>query len=100
MAYADSVSSVLADLDACYPQLLENLLALLLDTSAETSRLAVMGQAAALQGEVLDPGVRAFVLALANDVGTDTEWVETIATVVAKKAPAGVDRSRSAASPG
>ena len=88
VAYADSVSSVLDDLDACYPQLLENLLTLLLETSAETSRLAVMGQAAALHGEVLDPGVRAFVLALANDVGTDTEWVETIATVVSKKAPA------------
>ena len=88
VAYADSVSSVLDDLDACYLQLLEDLLTLLLETSAETSRLAVMGQAAALQGEVLDPGVRAFVLALANDVGTDIEWVETIATVVAKKAPA------------
>ena len=88
VAYADSVSSVLDDLDACYPQLLENLLTLLLETSAETSRLAVMGQAVALQGEVLDPGIRAFVLALADDVGTDTEWVETIATVVSKKATA------------
>ena len=88
VAYADSVRSVLDRLDACYPQLLENLLAMLLETSAETSRLAVMGQAAALDGEILDPGVRAFALALANDVGSDTEWAETIATVVAKKAPA------------
>ena len=33
--------------------------------------------------------MRAFVLALANDgVDTDTHWIETVATVVAKKAPA------------
>ena len=87
-AYADSLSGALDDLDACYPQLLEDLLSLLLEASAETSRLAVAGQAAALDGEVLDPDVRAFVLALADDGGSDAEWVETIATVVAKKAPA------------
>ncbi|MDE0652428.1 MAG: hypothetical protein OXI26_02085 [bacterium] len=87
VAYADSLSSVLDDLDACYPRLLENLLTLLLETSAERSRLAVMGHAAGLDGEVLDPGVRAFVLALADNGSSDTEWVETIATVVAKKAP-------------
>ena len=87
VAYADSLSSVLDDLDACYAQLLENLLTMLLETSAETRRLAVSGQAAALDGEVLDPSVRAFVLALADDGSTDTEWVETVATVVAKKAP-------------
>ena len=87
-AYADSVSGILDDLDACYPQLLEDLRSLLLEASAETSRLALAGQAAALDGEVLDPEVRAFVLALADDGGSDAEWAETIATVVAKKAPA------------
>ena len=88
VAYADSVSGVLDDLDACYPQLLEELLGLLLEASVETRRLAVAGQAASLDGEVLDPDVRAFVLALTDGAGSDTEWVETIATVVAKKAPA------------
>jgi len=87
VAYADSLSSVLGDLDACYQRLLEHLLMLLLETSGETSRLAIMGPAAGLDGEVLDPRVRAFVLALADDGSTDTEWAETIATVVAKKAP-------------
>ncbi len=86
-AYADSVSSVLDDLDACYPRLLESLVSVLLEASAETSRHAISGQAAALDGEVLDPSVRAFVLALADDGSTDTDWVETIATVVSKKAP-------------
>ena len=46
-------------------------------------------QAAALDGQVLDPTVRAFVLALANDgIDSDIDWIQTIATVVAKKAPA------------
>ena len=51
--------------------------------------MAVMGQAASLEGEVLDPDVRAFVLSLANDtIDPDTAWVKAVATVVAKKAPA------------
>ena len=56
----------------------------------ETSRTTVMGQAASLVGEVLDPDVRAFILALANDtVESNTDWVKAVATVVvAKKAPA------------
>ena len=50
---------------------------------------AITAQAAALDGEVLDPTVRAFVLALANDgIDSDIDWIQTIATVVAKKAPA------------
>ena len=51
--------------------------------------MAVMGQAASLDGEVLDPEIRAFILSLANDtVESDTDWVKAVATVVAKKAPA------------
>ena len=69
-------------------RLLAELLQLLLETSAETTRLAVCGQAAALEGHVLDPEVRAFVLTLANDAAeTDLDWIRAIATVVARKAP-------------
>ena len=61
----------------------------LFSVSGETSRLAIAEQAAALNGEVLDSEVRAFVLALANDgIDSDIDWIQTIATVVAKKAPA------------
>ncbi|MYI60863.1 MAG: hypothetical protein F4105_04185 [Gemmatimonadetes bacterium] len=61
----------------------------LFSVSGETSRLAIAEQAAALDGQVLDPTVRAFVLALANDgIDSDIDWIQTIATVVAKKAPA------------
>ena len=88
-SYADSVGTALDELDGCYELLLTELVGLLLETSAENTRLAVCGQAAALENEVLDPAVRAFVLALANDsVDSDKDWMKAIATVVAKKAPA------------
>ena len=88
-AYAVRVGDTLDELTACFGRLLGEQLALLLEMSAERSRMAVMGQAASLEGEVLDPDVRAFVLSLANDtIDPDTAWVKAVATVVAKKAPA------------
>ena len=88
-AYAEAMGSALGELSACGQNLLSELLRLLLDTSAESTRLAVTGQAASLAGEVLDPGVRAFVLTLANDqVEADEDWAKAVATVVAQKAPA------------
>ena len=86
--YAESVDSALEELTECHDRLLAELFELLLETSAETKRLAITGQAAALENEVLNPDVRALVLTLANDgVDTDTDWIKAIATVVAKKAP-------------
>ena len=88
-AYADGIGDVLHDLSRCYDRLLGELIELLLETSAETTRLAITGQAAALEGEVLNPTVRGFVLTLANDgMDADTDWIKAVATVVAKKAPA------------
>lgn len=88
-AYADSIGDVVEELTACYEQLLTALLELLLAECAETGRLSITGQAAALADEVLDPTVRAFVLTLANDsVDNDLDWIKAVATVVAKKAPA------------
>ena len=87
--YANSVSDFLDDISTCFARLLDEQFALVLETCAETSRKAVMGQAEALKGEVLDPEIRAFVLSLANDtIESNTDWVKAVATVVAKKAPA------------
>ena len=87
-AYADSVGDMIDELTGCYQRLLTDLLKLLLTESAETSRRVVSGQAAALEGEVFDPTVRAFVNTLANDsVNNHLDWIEAVATVVAKKAP-------------
>ena len=87
--YAESVGVALEELTGRHDRLLAELFELLLDTSAETNRLAITGQAAGLENEVLNPSVRAFVLTLANDgVDTDADWISAVATVVARKAPA------------
>ena len=87
-AYARKGAAAFEELRDRPDKLLSELLELLLETSTETSRLAVSGQAASLGGQVFDPDVRAFVLTLANDAAeTDRDWIRAIATVVAKKAP-------------
>ncbi|MCY3816201.1 MAG: hypothetical protein OXG59_07890 [Gammaproteobacteria bacterium] len=86
--YADSVGLAVEELRRCFDGLLAELFRFLLDTSAESSRLAVMGQAAALDNEVLNPAVRAFVGTLANEaVDADTDWISAVATVIVGKAP-------------
>ncbi len=60
----------------------------LLAAAGERTRLAVSGPAAGLVDEVLDRDMRAFVLALSNDVyDDDHDWMASVATVLAKKAP-------------
>ncbi len=87
-AYARKVAAAFEELRGRPDRLLAELLDLLLETSTETKRSAVSGQAASLGGQILDPEVRAFVLTLANDAAeTDHDWIRAIATVVAKKAP-------------
>ena len=88
-AYADGVGDALDELGGCFSQLLTELFALLLETSAETTRLAIAGQAAALDNEVLNPTVRGLVGTLASDgIDADNDWIEAVATVVTRKAPA------------
>ena len=87
-AYAQAVTAAVEELSGTPDRLLAELLALLLESSGETSRQAVSAQAAALQGQVLEPDTRAFVLTLANDAAeSDHDWVRAVATVVARKAP-------------
>lgn len=87
-AYADSVGAALDELAGCYDRLLAKLLRLLLEASAENERRAVSGLAATLENEVLNPLVRRFVVALANDAtDTDFDWISAVATVVIQKAP-------------
>ncbi len=94
--YATGLVGAVNELAGCADELLEQLYKDLLDASGETSRQAITGFARSLEDEVLDPEVRAFVLTLANDtVDSDAEWVDTIATVVAGKAPSEwIDRDR------
>ena len=86
--YADSLGVALEELTECHDRLLAELFRFLLDTSAESSRLAITGQAAALDNEVLNPSVRAFVGTLANaGLDTNAAWISAVATVVVGKSP-------------
>ncbi len=86
--YAEGLGAAMDELRGRHAKLQDELLALLLHTATERTRAAVSGQAAALDGEVLDPAVRAFVLALKGDAAkNDAAWINTIATVLSKKAP-------------
>ena len=87
--YADRIAVALDELCRNYGRLLRDLRRLLLDASAETTRTAIAGQAEALEGEVLDPEMKAFLLTLASDgIDTDLDWAQAVATVLVKKAPA------------
>ena len=88
-AYAARVATAIEELVGCYDRLLNDLLELLLATSMETTRKALAEQAASLDVDALDPSMRAFVLTLSRDAAdSDMDWIETVATVVAQKAPA------------
>ncbi len=89
VAYADKLQTALDNLAGSYHRLLDELFNDMLTISGEKNRTAIIGQAASLENEILNPEVRAFVLTLANDtVETNAEWIQAIATVVTKKAPA------------
>lgn len=86
-ALGHAIRSAVAELESCHRHLLEQLYQELLETTEETDRDAISGQAASLEGEVLDPKVRSLILTLASKAHRDDhEWVKAIATVVSDKA--------------
>lgn len=85
-AFADRLATALDELARYYDQLLEGLAQELFALARERGRRALSAQAQVLEGEVVDPDVRAFVLALATDSFDDDHWIENIATVVTRTA--------------
>jgi len=86
---ATAVAEAMAELEQASNHLLEELAAELLEYAGETSRLALTGQAASLENEILDPDARAFINTVANDtVDSNQQWIKAIATVGSKKAVA------------
>lgn len=87
--FATGIHRALRELKGCFDTLLEDLLDDLLSSAAAEKRSDLVARASALNTEVLDPTIRAFILTLTNDtVDSDADWIKAIATVVAKKAPA------------
>ncbi len=88
-AFADGLARCIDELTSRCRLMVGELRDELLAAAGERTRLAVSGPAAGLADEVLDRDVRAFVLALSNDVyDDDLDWMASVATVLAKKAPA------------
>lgn len=87
--FADSLACCIDELTSRCHSMIGSLCEELLAAAGERTRLAVSGPAAGLVDEVLDRDMRAFVLALSNDVyDDDHDWMASVATVLAKKAPA------------
>jgi hypothetical protein len=87
--FAIGIKRALQELKDRFDSLLDELLDDLLSSATAESRTQLMGRASALDTEVLDPAIRAFILTLTNDtVDSDADWIKAIATVVTKKAPA------------
>ena len=87
-AFADGLAQCIDELTSRCRLVIGELRDELLASAGERTRLAVSGPAAGLVDEVLDRDMRAFVLALSNEVyDDDDDWMASVATVVAKKAP-------------
>ena len=86
---AVAIDRAVRELRDCFGAMLHDLHNELLGSAAAASRAQVAGRASALNTEVLDQTIRAFILTLSNDtVDSDEDWIKAIATVVSKKAPA------------
>lgn len=85
--YSDRLVAALTELDDHYSLTLAELTDELIQRSREPGRRAIAAQAQVLEGEVINPDIRSFVLALGSDSFDDRHWIENIATVVSRSAP-------------
>lgn len=85
--YANTLKNSVNELVHCYGNMLDEIKYDLLASCSVKKRLEVSGQAASLDGAVLNPNVRAFVFTLANETFNERDWIKAIATVVSNKAP-------------
>lgn len=86
--FAYTLKEAMNELEGRYKRLLQDEYNHLLKTCSEKTKQAIAGQAASLDGEILNPNVRAFVITLAdNGLVNDLDWTQAIATIVSGKAP-------------
>ena len=84
---ASRLVDALDELASHYGRTLCDMRTELYDRARETGRGPIAAQAQILEGEVLNPEIRSFVLALAVDDFDDDNWIEAIATGVTRTAP-------------
>ena len=96
-AYADSLNAAFGQLSGALDGLLNEIHDQVIALSGHTGRRTLSAFADILDGAVIDRDVAAFVGALGASDSAERAWAATIATVVARKAPAewsDTDRAR------
>ena len=86
-AFATQLVKTLSELESHYACTLDELVAELYQRSRESGRRSLAAQAQVLEGEVINPDLRSFVLALASESFDDRHWIENLATVITRSAP-------------
>lgn len=86
------LSNALHEIRTAYPNLITRLgdaicAAFDCSSSLAASRKAIAARSAQLQATITEPTLKAFALRLADDKLEDRAWVESLATLIARKAP-------------
>lgn len=85
--YVEQLVKSLAELEGHYALTLDELGDEIFQLARESGRKALAMQAQVLEGEVINPDLRSFILALASESFDDRHWIENIATVITRSAP-------------
>jgi hypothetical protein len=85
--FVNQLASALSELTQHYGEMRAGLIGEVLNRSRESTRSRLSTQAKVLEGEVIDPDTRSFVIALAADTFDDERWIENLATGLTRKAP-------------
>jgi hypothetical protein len=92
-ALASSIAEYFRELKSSYPRLLEVIRKSIAEATSTNGELASMrkqlqGQAANLEGRVLDKSLHSFVVAIQRDELSNQEWLENLAMVTLDGTPA------------
>lgn len=84
--FASRLVDSLSELNSHLDRTLGSLFNELVIASAEAGRVVLAKQASVIVDEIIDPQLRSFALALADDSFDDARWIENLATIVTRTA--------------
>lgn len=90
VAFATELASVVVELESIYPSLLDHIertLAVGLGARVEAYREDVRTRSARLEGQILEPQLRSFALALSDNALDRNEWLPYVAMLMTNKPP-------------
>lgn len=90
--FVTRLTEAVAELREAYPRLLIRIRTAMLDAfgigeSWEEFRCLIAARSAAVTFRIVDLDLKVFMLRLGDTVLTDTQWIESVATLIAKRAP-------------